>query len=398
MDTIKAYTRFLKKRSRNKAAALYGKSFALLLVASLSLISCRKEQVIFLTEKDQVTTPLLGTNIKGFYLLNEGNMGMDRASIDFFESETGTYKRDIFSEINPHVVKELGDVGNDIKIYGSKVYVVINCSNYIEVMDAKTAKHIKALKIPNCRYMAFHNGKAYVSSYAGPVQIDPNARTGFVAEIDTATLEFTRMVDVGYQPEEMVVHNNKLYVANSGGYRVPNYDRTVSVIDLNTFKEIKKIDVAINLHRMQIDKRGDIYVSSRGDYYSTEPNLYVIDSQTDLVKQALNIPVSEMCLSGDSLYYYSVAWSYVTKSNTVTYGILDTRSKTVISDKVITDGTDKQILIPYGITVNPETKEVFITDAQNYVVTGYIYCFSPKGKFKWKTTAGNIPGHFAFVK
>ena len=59
---------------------------------------------------------------------------------------------------------------------------------------------------------------------------------------------------VGYQPEEMVIVGNKLYVANSGGYRVPNYDRTVSVIDLNTFKVIKTIDVGINLHRMELDQ------------------------------------------------------------------------------------------------------------------------------------------------
>ena len=74
---------------------------------------------------------------------------------------------------------------------------------------------------------------------------------------------------VCYQPEEMVISGNKLYVANSGGYRVPNYDRTVSVIDLDTFREVKKIDVAINLHRLELDKYGQIWVSSRGDYYDT---------------------------------------------------------------------------------------------------------------------------------
>ena len=42
----------------------------------------------------------------------------------------------------------------------------------------------------------------------------------------------------------MAIVGDKLYVANSGGYRVPNYDRTVSVIDLKTFTEEKKIDVA----------------------------------------------------------------------------------------------------------------------------------------------------------
>lgn len=191
-------------------------------------------------------------------------MGMNRASLDYFDYTTGIYTRDLYSERNPQIVKELGDVGNDIKIYGSKAYAVINCSNFIEVFDVETTRHIDTIQVPNCRYMAFHEGKAYVSSYAGKVAIDPNAEIGFVAEIDTATLKLTRKVAVGYQPEEIVIHNGKLYVANSGGYRVPDYDRRVSVVDLKTFRKIKDIDVAINLHRMQLDKRGYIYVSSRG--------------------------------------------------------------------------------------------------------------------------------------
>lgn len=368
-----------------------------LLLFLLFFSACREDEQIFLSDSVQVTLPLVGTRIKGFYQLNEGNMGTNGASLDYFDYTTGYYTRDIFSERNPNIVKELGDVGNDIQVYGQKVYAIINVSNLVVVFDVRTARKLKEIEIPNCRYLAFHDGKAYVSSYAGPVQIDPNAEKGLVAEIDTVTLKLMRKVTVGYQPEEMVVHEGKLYVANSGGYRAPNYDRTVSVVDLETFEEKKKIEVAINLYRMAIDKRGDIYVSSRGDYKNISPNLYVIDSRTDEVKQCLDIPVGGMCMSGDSLYYYSVAYSMTSGGNRVTYGILDTRTKKELTDRIITDGTEKEIMIPYGLAINPETKEILMSDAQNYVVTGFVYCFSPEGKLKWKTQGGNIPGHFTFV-
>lgn len=372
-------------------------AYIALLILGVWLSSCREDELIFLSDSTKVSQPMVGSKITGFYQLNEGNMGMNRATIDYFDYTTGYYTRDIFSERNPTIVKELGDVGNDIKIYGNKVYAVINCSNYIEVFDVHTAIHVKEIRVPNCRYMAFNGGKTYISSYSGPVEINPNAEKGFVAEIDTVTLELTRKVEVGYQPDEIAVYDGKLYVANSGGYRVPNYDRTVSVIDLETFKEIKKIDVGINLHRIKIDKRGYLYVSSRGDYYDTPPNLYVIDTRTEKVVKETGIPVSDMWLDDDLLYYYSVAYNKYTGGNEITYGILDTRTMEQISDKVITDGTDRDILIPYGIAVNPETKEIFISDAQNYVVTGYVYCYSPEGRLKWRTEGGNIPGHFAFT-
>lgn len=362
----------------------------------LLVSSCREDETIFLTENEQITSPVENGEMMGFFLLNEGNMGMNLATIDYFEYPTGTYFRDIYSEKNPTVVKELGDVGNDMKMYGNKLYAVINYSNKIEVMNVHTAKRITDISVPNCRYLAFNKDKAYISSYAGQVAIDPNAGPGFVAEIDTTTLEVTRKITVGYQPEEMVVSNGKLYVANSGGYRAPNYDKTVSVIDLNTFEILKTIDVDINLHRMQIDKRGDIYVSSRGNYDNIPSRLYVIDSNTDKLKQRLDIPIGDMYLCGDSLYFYSTT-SASPGNSAATYGILDTQTKNIITNNFITDGTDKNIMMPYGLAVNPETREIYVTDAQNYVVSGYIYCFSSNGKIKWKTMTGNIPAHITFV-
>lgn len=366
-------------------------------VLAILQTACRGEIPIMHTEEEWINPSYAGSPIKGLFLLNEGNMGSNKASIDFFDYTTGKYNRNIYPSRNPSIVKELGDVGNDIAIYGSKLYAVINCSHYVEVMDVHTAEHIGSIDILNCRNIIFNNGKAYVSSYAGPVQIDPDARPGKVVEIDTTDLSITREVVVGYQPEEMVITDGKLYVANSGGYRYPNYDRTVSVVDLQSFQVIKSIDVAINLHRMELDRFGRIYVSSRGDYYGIGSDVFVIDSHTDQVIGSLGVAASEMHLCGDSIYMTSVEWSYVTESNSIGYAIYDVVWQKIVSHNFITDGTDKEIEIPYGVAVNPETKEIFVADATNYVTPGYLYCFSPDGKKKWKVMTGDIPAHFAFT-
>ena len=368
-----------------------------LIIPFVLFAACRSDELYFDTEEvEQVTPGVDGTRIKGFYLLNEGNMGMNRASIDYFDYTTGSYHRNIYPTRNPTIVKELGDVGNDIQIYNNRLFAIINVSNYLEVMDMNGV-HLKSIEIPNCRYIVFKDDKAYISSYATAVSVDPDAGRGIVFELDLNSLTLTRRVEVGYQPEEMVIRENRLYVANSGGYRVPNYDRTVSVIDLDSFTEVKKIDVAINLHRMAVDKRGDIYVSSRGDYYNIPSKLFLIDGATETVAQEFDIPVGGMTMMGDSIYFYSSGWSYLTNTNTVSYGIFDTEKRQQVSDKVITDGTESRIMIPYGLKINPETREIFISDAQNYVVTGVLYCFNRYGKLQWSVWAGNIPGHMAFV-
>lgn len=369
------------------------------LLGMLLIFSCRDDDdeiipsvVTKVTPSDSVLGP-----VKGFFLLNEGNMGSNKASLDYFDYASGEYHKNIFPERNPNVVKELGDVGSDIQIYGSKLYAVINCSHLIEVMDVNTAKEISKITVTNCRYIVFKDGYAYVSSYAGPVLIDPNARLGEVVKIDTATLQVVGSCTVGYQPEEMVIVGNKLYVANSGGYRVPNYDNTVSVIDLETFEEIKKITVAINLHRMRVDRDGLIYVTSRGDYYDVHSNTYVINSKTDMVAGTLNFPASELYLCGDSLYSYSTEYSKITGKWTINYTIYDTKMRRVVSRSFIKDGTDKLIVTPYALAVNPENGEILVGDAGDYVTPGTLYCFTPRGKKKWSVQTGDIPAHIVFT-
>lgn len=219
----------------------------LLMVAT----SCREDELVVPTEYDIIGDERHGSDIRGFYLVNEGNMGSNKCTLDFYDYYTGLYSRNFYAERNPNVIKELGDVGNDIGIYGSKLYVVVNCSHKVEVLDSRSGVRLGQIDIPNCRYVRFHRGKAYVSSYVGPVLIDPNAPKGAVYEIDTLSLSVTRKVSVGYQPEEMEIVDDYMYVANSGGYRAPNYDNTVSVIQMVDFKQVQQIPVGINLHRLK---------------------------------------------------------------------------------------------------------------------------------------------------
>ena len=377
------------------------KTFLYFLPLLMAATSCREDELVVPTEYEIIGDERPASRIRGLYLVNEGNMGSNKCTLDFYDYMTGLYSRNLYSERNPNVIKELGDVGNDIGIYGSKLYVVVNCSHKVEVLDARSGLRLGQIDIPNCRYVRFHRGHAYVSSYVGPVLIDPSAPKGAVFEVDTASLAVTRKVSVGYQPEEMEIVNDYMYVANSGGYRVPDYDNTVSVIQMIDFKQVQQIPVGINLHRLKKDKYDKLWVSSRGNYQDVPSRLFVMERKPGynqmVVTDTLNIACSNMALKGDSLFFYATEWNNFTASNTISYGIIDVRTKQVISDNFITDGTEKEITIPYGIAVHPESGDIFVTDAKNYVSSGTLYCFTPDGKKKWSVRTGDIPAHITFL-
>ncbi len=365
------------------------------------VFSCREDEyVTYMTDEDTGSKNVADGAYDGLYILNEGNMGSNKCTLDYLDlsgkDSTTHYYRNIYAERNPQTVMELGDVGNDIGIYGSKLYLVINCSNKVEVCEAASAKRIGQINIDNCRYLAFDGGFAYVSSYAGPVQIAENCQLGRVYKVDTLSLQKVDSVTVGYQPEEMIVRNGRLYVANSGGYRIPSYDNRVTVVDLNSFEVVKEIEVGINLHRMAADRYGQLWVSSRGNYYDIEPALYCIREE-EVVKR-LDIPISAMTVVGDSLYYIGTSFSYAEGGYSKNFGIVDVKRCEPIETTLFAAAEISAITLPYGIIVNPYGRDFYLMDAKNYVSSGELLHFLPDGSFDWRVRTGDIPGRGAYLR
>ena len=132
---------------------------SLFLILSIShfLIACRDDVMVVPMENIDTGGKTVSSEIVGMYLLNEGNMGSNKSTLDYLDlsakDSTVHYLRNIYSERNPSTVMSLGDVGNDCQIYGSRLWLVINCSNKVEVARAADAVRIGKVDIPNCRYV-----------------------------------------------------------------------------------------------------------------------------------------------------------------------------------------------------------------------------------------------------
>ena len=349
----------------------------------------------------------LKSEIRGMYVLNEGNMGSNKATLDYLDlsaqDATVHYYRNIYSERNPSTVMALGDVGNDCQIYGQRLWLVINCSNKVEVARASDAVRLGKVDVPNCRYVTFKDSYAYVSSYVGTQYGGSSSPLGSVFKIDTLSLQKVDSVSVGYQPEEMAIIGNRLYVANSGGYQGmtgQGYESTVSIVDLNTMQETGRIEVAPNLHRLKADHLGQLWVTARGNYTNEAPGIYWLepDGRGGMrLGGHLQQAVSDLSIVGDSLYFYGSGWSELTMKNTVSYGIINIRNHQIVCTSLSDSPEIQKIRMPYGIIVNPIHRDFYLMDAKNYVSSGELLHFLPDGTFDWKVRTGDIPAHAAFL-
>lgn len=307
------------------------------------------------------------------YFLNSGNMGNNNATLTMYDPETGESDPDYFMTQNG---RGLGDTAQDIIVYGEKMYIAVYGESTIEVTDlrAKSIKQIRTEGQP--RYMVADGGKVYVTYY-----------NGYVARLDTASLEVEATVPVGRNPEQLAIANNKIYVANSGGMDASTsvgYDKTVSVIDIPSFAETKKLDVVLNPGRVQVDDQGYVYVVSIGNYGDIPNTLQRIDSRTDEVSVLEACPnATDMTYLDGVLYTYYSQW---TASGLPSTTFTSYNTTTGATENWIKDGT--AIAQPYSVSATGAC--VYVAES-DYTNNGDVYAFDTDGSLIVSIEAGLNP-------
>lgn len=387
------------------------KASLLLLFGALVFAACQKDPV---PSKDatldgvSVDVSMFNKSARKLFVLNEGGMGSNNATLDFLRFEDGKYITSAFRKMNPDIGAGLGDVGNDIAIRGDEAWIVVNNSGIVEVISAKDETEIAAIAVPTPRNIAFDDKYAYVTSWAGAYitygdnysLIDSKNPKGQVYRINLGTKQLEGSVEVGYQPEGIAVYNGKLYVANSGGIasQLPptySYDNTVSIIDAATFTVSQTVQVQVNLKNVYATSNGTIYVSTLGNYWDIHSGLYSFPaSNPSQVSRVSGIGIKEECTYvtascqvGNAIYCLGTElefdWSIPRK-----YYVWAVAGERMTLYPLTLDGT------PYGISVLEDY--IFVADAGDYFNPGTLSCYnlnSVSDKL-WTVSAGVCPGHF----
>lgn len=341
------------------------------LFLSLILISCKKDQ-----PEPAIETSVLNN---GIVVLCEGLFQHNNSNLSWVDLSDGSIENDFYTK---RTGRGLGDTGNDMIQYGSKVYIAVNVSSTIEVHRASDFLSIKQISMvegstsKQPRYLLAHQGKIYITCFDGYVDV-----------LDTTSLSITQRIAVGENPEGLAIASGKLYVANSGGLNYPNLDSTVSVIDLNTNTEMYKITVGKNPWKMISDPNGDIYVFVRGDYGAIPSRLKRIDTSVDQVVGTFPFHISDFTIAGNELLIAS------SESNAVSR--LDWQNESIVQSSFINlDG----VTTFYGINYNSIENTIYISDAMGYTNSGYIRKYGSNGQLITSYHVGLNPTKILFYE
>jgi YVTN family beta-propeller protein len=350
------------------------KNIVLGLVLLIAVSGCTKDDPVAPVQENPIST-------KGIYILNEGGFTKSNATLTLYMPDSNKVYPDVFSAANG---RQLGDVANDIVLYGNKAFIVVNNSNKIEVISTDDHASLGTINVPgnNPNKIVIVNAtKGYIT----------NLYKGTVTAFNPTTYAIIKdNINVGMNPQGLAVANGKVFVCNSGY----GSDSTVSVINTVTDSVIATITVAKSPTDIAVDSDGDLIVLSNG--YSDFSNpakdtpgaVTVIDPSTNAVTASIVLPLN---VYGHpfKLAVSNKGYGYTTGD----HGVIkfDTKSNTVSPTPVIPRSA-------YSIAVDNVTERIYLGDAKNYSTNGMLYGYDKSGAVKDSATTGIIPGTIVFKR
>ena len=333
------------------------------LLLGFSVISCVK------LNPEEVNTNIT-LNGNGLVLIgNEGNFQNGNASLSSYNINTQQTTSNIYQAINQEVI---GDVLHSIYHSDHLLYLVVNNSGKIIAIDDESLE--KKMEIRNLvsprKIIKVDNSKFYISDlYASEVTVYNNY-DGAVGKIP-----------VDGWCEDIIIQNGKAYISN-----ITN--NQLYVVNTSNDNIFDSISVGSNPISIKEDSRGNIWVLCQGNLTNNEnPSISIIETNTNLILKSFSLTNN---FSYPSSLEIDIQTNQIYFINKHIYKIQN------LDDTVANEIWFNNNNNFYNLKINPYTKDVYITDAKDYVQNGTLYIIDSIGKFVDEIATGIIPKSIVF--
>lgn len=302
----------------------------------------------------------------------EGNFGWGNASISVYNTKTNQVFNNVFNTQNN---QPIGDVLQSSSLFNGDLFLVVNNSNKIEVIDTSNFSikgTITGLVSPRY-FLGITPSKAYVS----------DLHSNKITIVNPSNFQKTGYIDVSAWTEQMILYNQYVYVAQKG-------TNQVLVIDSQNDMAIDSITVGREPNSLVLDAFNNIWVLCSGGVNETTPSLCLINTINntvikELVFNSINQSPSNLQIdtSKTNLYYIN---NGIYKQS-ISLNNIDYNSKILQTNGIF-----------YGLGINPFNSEIYISDAIDYIQQGKVYRYSNSLELIDSFSTGIIPQDFTFLE
>lgn len=321
------------------------------------------------------------TSKRGLFIMNEGNFQYGNATLSYYDPDSKTVENEVFYRAN---AMKLGDVAQSMTIRKDTGWVVVNNSHVVFAININTFKELGRIKgLTSPRYIHFvSDKKAYVTQIWDNRIFIVNPQSYSI----TGYIDCPDMTMESGSTEQMVQYGKYVFV------NCWSYQNRILKIDTTTDKVVDQLTVGIQPTSLVLDKNFKMWTITDGGYkgspYGYEaPSLYRIDAETFKIEKQFQFKLgenpSEVQLNGegDELYWINKdIWRMSVDAEQV-------------PENPFLDYRDTRY---YGLTIDPESGDVYVADAIDYQQQGIIYRYTKKGELVDEFYVGITPGAFCW--
>lgn len=316
------------------------------------------------------------------FIANEGSLGNGNASLSVYDPESGHIFNQIFSEING---QSLGDVFQSISGTGKQLYLAINNSDKIIVMDKASFKLLGTIHVDKPRYMlAVPGGKMYVSSLFYPE----------INIVNPETFQNLGKITVDYpNTEGMLLLNGKVYACNWD--TACNYIYEINPV---TDQIMDRISIAgYAPQAVVVDKNNKLWVMAGNVSKNKVASLTQIDPMSHTILKSFTFPQGAEMIKPvfnpgkDTLYFLGVNYN-----GEADYNGLYRMAITANSLPVVPFIAAQPLQYFWGLGIDPERNQIYLGDPKGFIQQGTVSVYSPEGILLNRFNTGLGPGFFYF--
>jgi len=300
----------------------------------------------------------------GMFIINEGQFSNSNASLDFFLPHKDTVFQKVFKTINN---EELGDIFQSIAFDDNNLYLIINNSGKIIVVDRLTLQKKGTIDgLPSPRQMVYtgSGNRWYVS----------NLFSEHLYVVNTATMQIEEMILTETSTDPILKVGNQLFIG------LPNTNKLL--IKQDGSDVFNTLEVSKGASSLVKDKEDNVWLLCYGDFYqSGEAAIFKINTQTNQVEK--KIPIAD---GFPSELVYSARENALFYLNKDFYKLeLDAETEPTTPHIKASGRTI------YGVTIDEPRNEIYLADAINFAERGFVYRYTMRGVVVDTIPAGIVP-------
>jgi hypothetical protein len=322
---------------------------------------------------------------KGVFIANEGPFFNGNGSLSFVSFDTDSIQNDIFETQN---ARPLGNVVQSVHVHDDDfAFIVVNNAGRVEVIDPRDAKYIGAvtdLDLP--RYAKADASRMYITQWG-------DGFNGSLAVADLASRSVLAEYPLGSGPEDLLLHDDRLFIPNSGGYGT---DSTVHVFTLSNLAVRSIWTVDYNPKSIVATPAGEYWVLCAGKK-TYDPVTYQFIPAQSTAGSLMRLSATGQVLNRfefSNIESAPKALQYHEASNSL-YFLYESNLYSMSATATTLPGSPFITGPFYAFGLNPANGELWLSE-EEYVSEARVFRYSNAGSLLRSYTAGIIPGGFGF--